>query len=310
MAFFSILAAVVLENVRPQKRPLRHYQAYAAYTHWLESKINAGEFNHGVIAWAAAVVPLLFGVWLIGSMLASSSPVLAWGWNVAVLYFTLGFKYFSDDAEAIARLLRAGEIEQAQSHLTDWRRSDASSGDSAGFTQDEISRVTIEQVIAASQRQMFGVLLWFALLSPLGPVGAVLYRAASILARRWAPTAGGFGDFARLAFHAINWLPARLTALTYAIAGDFEDAMYCWRTQAPSWPDPEEGVVLAAGAGAMGVRIGLPLTAAGELEYRPELGLNQAAEPDHIDSAVSMVWRGLTIWLIVGLLLLVAGWAA
>ena len=307
MAFFSILAAVVLEHVRPQKRPLPHYQAYASFTHWLESKFNAGEFNHGVIAWTAAVVPLLFGVWLIGFMLGSSSSVLAWGWNVAVLYFTLGFKYFSDDAETIARLLRAGEIEQARSHLASWRGSDS---DSAGFTQDEISRVTIEQVIAASQRQMFGVLLWFVLLSPLGPVGAVLYRAASILARRWAQTAGAFGDFARQAFHVINWLPARLTALTYAIAGDFEDAMYCWRTQAPSWPEQEEGVVLAAGAGAMGVRIGLPLTAAGELGYRPELGLNQAAEPDHIDSAVSMVWRGLTIWLIVGLLLLVAGWAA
>ena len=134
------------------------------------------------------------------------------------------------------------------------------------------------------------------------------HRLAFVLARRW--THGAFGEFARDAFHYINWIPARLTALTYAIAGDFEDAMYCWRTQAAAWPDREAGVVLAAGAGATGVQLGMPLSVDGELRDRPELGLNQTPEPDHIDSAVSMVWRGLTIWLVIGILLVIAGWAA
>lgn len=305
MAFFSVLAAVALEHLRPLRQPLSYYQYYSRFTRWLERRFNAGEYSHGAIAWALAVLPVLAGAWLVFSLLDNISPVLGWIWNVAVLYFTLGFKYFSDTAEQIARLLRAGDIEGARARLEAWRGGDASQ-----FSADDLARVTIEQVMAASHRQMFGVLLWFVLLSSMGPVGAVLFRSASILARRWANTNGLFGVFAQRAFHAINWLPARLTALTYAIAGNFEDATYCWRTQAPAWPEQEEGVVLAAGAGAMGIRLGQSLSVGGETVWRPELGTGQAPDADCIDSAVSMIWRGLAIWLVAGLLVVIAGWIA
>lgn len=303
MAFFSVLAAVALEHLRPLRQPLSYYQHYRRLTRWLERRFNAGEFSHGAIAWALAAVPLLAGVWLIFVLLDGISPIFGWMWNVAVLYFTLGFKYFSNTAEQIARLLRAGDIEDARARLDAWRGGDASQ-----FSVDELVRVTVEQVMAASHRQMFGVLFWFVLLSSLGPVGAVLFRTASILARRWKNATGRFGEFAQRAFNVINWLPARLTALTYAIAGNFEDATYCWRTQASAWPEPEEGVVLAAGAGAMGIRLGQSVTVGGETVWRPELGTGQAPEADCIDSAVSMIWRGLVIWLAAGLLVVIAGW--
>jgi adenosylcobinamide-phosphate synthase len=305
MAFFSVLAAVSLEHLRPLRQPLPHYQRYARFTQWLEGRFNAGEASHGAIAWGLAVLPVLAGVWLIFVLLDGVSPFLGWAWNVAVLYSTLGFKYYSDDAERIAGLLRAGDVEAARAQLGAWRGGDASQ-----FSGDDLARVTIEQVLAASHRQMFGVLLWFVLLVPFGPVGAVLFRSASILARRWADTRGLFGVFSQRAFHMINWLPARLTALTYAIAGNFEDATYSWRTQADSWPDPEEGVVLAAGAGAMGIRLGQGVNVGGEAVWRPELGTGQAPEADCIDSAVSMIWRGLVIWLVAGLLIVIAGWVA
>ena len=305
MAFFSILAALAIEHVRPLHQPLRHYQLYAQLTQWLEHKFNAGEFNHGAIAWGLAVLPLLLAIWLVYSLLHGISPLFGWAFNVVMLYFTLGFKYFSNDAESIARLLRAGDVEAARSQLAAWRN-----GDVASLSPEQVTRLTIEQVISASHRQMFGVLFWFVLLSPLGPLGAVLYRCASILSRRWADSRGLFGAFAQRVFHAINWLPVRLTALTYAIAGNFEDATFCWRTQAQSWSEPEEGVVIAAGAGAMGVKLGQSLNIAGELVDRPEIGSGHEAEIDQIDSAVSMIWRGLVIWLFVGLLLVVAGWVA
>ncbi|MGA9164052.1 MAG: CobD/CbiB family protein [Thiobacillus sp.] len=306
MAFFSVLAAVALEHRRPLRQPLPHYQQYARFTQWLEHKFNASEFSHGAIAWALAVLPVLAGVGLIYGLLEYRSPFLGWVWNVAVLYFTLGFKYFSDDAERIAGLLRAGELDAARAQLIAWRGGDASQ-----FSADELARVTIEQVMAASHRQMFGVLFWFVLLAPLGPVGAVLFRTSSILARRWVVSRGHFGEFSQRAFHAINWLPARLTALTYAIAGNFEDATFCWRSQAGGWPEREEGVVLAAGAGAMGVRLGQPINVSGESVWRPELGIGQTApDADSIDSAVSMIWRGLVIWLVAGLLIVIAGWIA
>jgi adenosylcobinamide-phosphate synthase len=305
MAFFSILAAIALEHLRPMRQPLSHYHYYSLFTQWLERRFNAGEYSHGAIAWLLAVVPVLTAVWLIFFMLNNINPILGWAWNVTVLYLTLGFKYFSDDAELIARLLRSGDIDSAREQLGTSR-----GGDTAQFSADEIVRVTLEQVMEASNRQMFGVLCWFVLLAPLGPVGAVLFRAASILSRHWLGTRGFFSAFAQRAFHLINWLPARLTALTYAVAGNFEDAMYCWRTQAGTWPETEEGVVIAAGAGAMGIKLGQSVTVGGEAVWRPELGTGQAPDHDCIDSAVSMVWRGLVIWLVAGLLVVVAGWIA
>jgi adenosylcobinamide-phosphate synthase len=303
MAFFSVLAALALEHLRPLRQPLFYYQHYTRFTHWLEKRFNGGEAVHGGIAWALAVLPLLVGAWAVFALLASISPVLGWIWNVAVLYFTLGFKYFSDAAEQIARLLRAGDLEAARETLAAWRHNDTRE-----LSADDVARVTIEQTFAASHRQMFGVLCWFVILVPLGPVGAVLFRAASILGRHWEGTRGQFGVFAQRAFHAINWLPARLPALTYAIAGNFEDALYAWRTQGGAGPDLEEGVVLAAGAGARGIKLGQPVTVAGESVWRPELGSGQMPDHDCIDSAVSMIWRGLIIWLVAGLLFVVAGW--
>jgi adenosylcobinamide-phosphate synthase len=303
MAFFSVLAAVALEHVRPLRQPLPHYKQYARFIQWLERRFNAGEFSHGAIASTLAVLPVLAGVWLAFSLLNAISPFLGWLWNVAVLYFTLGFKYFSDDAERIARLLRAGDVDGARVQLGTWR-----GGDTSQFSADDIARVTIEQAMASSHRQMFGVLFWFVLLIPLGPVGAVLFRSASILSRRWQASRGRFGQSAQHLFHVVNWLPARLTALTYAIAGNFEDATYCWRTQAPDWPELEEGVVLAAGAGAMGVRLGQSINVGAETVWRPELGTGQPPDADGIESAIGMIWRGLVIWLVAGLFIVIAGW--
>ena len=305
MAFFSVLAAVILEHLRPLRQPLPHYQHYSRFTQWLERRFNAGEYSHGAIALALAVLPWLIAVWLVFVLLSGISPVLGWAWNVAVLYLTLGFKYYSDDAERIARLLRAGELDAARGQLLAWR-----GGDTSQFSADELARVTIEQVMAASYRQMFGVLFWFVLLLPLGPVGAVLFRATSILARRWETSRGRFGQCAQRVFHIINWVPARLTALTYAIAGNFEDATYCWRTQADTWPEPEDGVVIAAGA-----EFGPPYALAADGDVLPQLhthgaGTGQAPDADCIDSAVSMIWRGLLIWLVAGLLIVIAGWVS
>ena len=92
MAFFSVLAAIVLEHVRPLRQPLPHYQRYTLFIHWLERKLNAGEYSHGVIAWTLAVGPALVGVWLIFFVLGGISMLglLKWLW-VAPLALALCF---------------------------------------------------------------------------------------------------------------------------------------------------------------------------------------------------------------------------
>lgn len=303
MTFFSLLAAFLLEYFRPLGYPLPHYRAFWRYAQYIERHLNTGSYQYGVFAWLVAVLPVLMVVSAIYFLLENVSPLLAWIWSAFVLYATLGFRYFSKTGERIARALEVDELDVARKVLAEWRGLDAST-----LNAGDIARLATERTLESAHRQMFGVIVCFVLLSPLGPVGAVLYRLASMLGRKWLSTTGGgqFGEFAARAYYWINWIPVRLTALSFAVAGDFEDAIYCWRTQAQDWQDVVEGIVLASGAGALGVRLGLPISDAGGEIVRPELGLGDSADAQYLNSAVSLCWRVLGLWLLILLLITLA----
>jgi adenosylcobinamide-phosphate synthase len=302
MIFLAALLALVAEHWRPLVPPLAHYQLYSRYLRWLTDKFDGGDTRHGQIAWGLAVLPLLVAAGVLTALLGG---VLGALFAAAVLYFTAGFRYFSRRSQDIGLKLALGEVDAARDELERWRGISL-----AGTDAEDLHRLTIEQTLAASHRQLFAMLFWFFVLSPWGPVGAILYRAASILERRWGGR-GAFGEFARQAFNIIDWLPARLTALTFAIAGNFEDALFCLRSQASDWGRQcGEGHVLSAGAGALGVRLGDPLRLNGELRVRPSLGLGDRPCAEHIEASINLVWRGLVVWLIAGSLLTLVGWAS
>ena len=304
MSFFSLLAALLLEHFHPLVNRPQFYTHYTRYADLLERHFNAGESRHGMIAWMLAVVPPVAAIIVIYYLLYHVSPLLGWALNAAVLYATMGFKYFSNTAGGISEALRTQDADRARSLLAGWRERPVDE-----MEANEISRVTIEQTLAWGHRQIFAVLFWFVV---LGAAGAMLYRLSSLLNHRWGELersdAGDFGSFAARSFEWLDWIPVRLSAIGFAVAGDFEDAMYCWRSQAASWTDHAQGVVLAAGAGALGVKLGEPLHQNGSLEFRPELGLGDEADPDYIDSAVSLIWRALVLWLAVLALLQVGQW--
>ena len=291
MSFFSLLTVFALEHWRPLRSPLGIYQRFSRLAELLREKLDGGEPSHGLLAWVMAVLLPAVLTALVGYWLDEMWSLLAWAWSVLVLYATAGFKYYTLRAEEIAALLRAGDVQTAQTRLEQWRGSPA-----IDQTAQTIAAEAITRLFVHSLRQTFGVLCWFVV---LGPAGAVLYRLSSVLARRFGSASEGFRKIPERLFHILNWVPARLAAMTYAIAGNFEDAMYCWRSHSSLWLEQEEGVVLAAGAGAMGVRLG---------DDRIEIGLGDSPDADQIDSAVSMIWRGLMVWLIAGLLLTVSGW--
>jgi adenosylcobinamide-phosphate synthase len=223
-------------------------------------------------------------------------PLLALAFNVAALYLTLGFRQFSHYFTDLQLAIRSGDLERARALLGEWRGEPAQHR-----SREEVIRLAIEEALVASHRHVFGVLFWFVLLP--GPSGAILYRLAVTLRRRWRGL-GAFGAFAERAGRLLEWPAVRLTAASFAVVGDFEDTIYCWRTQAPAWPDPDAGVILAAGAGALGVRLGMPLTALEGVEVRPELGVGETADAPFLDGVVGLVWRALVVW--VFLLILVS----
>jgi adenosylcobinamide-phosphate synthase len=298
MGVLAIIAALVLEQWRPLDDRKAVYGALASWADWLERSFNAGERRHGMIAWVIAALVPVAAVAGLYALLWWLSPVAALLLNIVALYFTLGFRQFSHYFTGIQAALRDGEVERARELLGDWRGEPA-----AHRSREEVVRLAIEEAIAASHRHVFAVLFWFVVLP--GPSGAILYRMAAFLQRRWAGK-GDFGGFAQLALRALEWPAARLTAAAFAVVGDFEDAIYCWRTQAAAWPDPNLGIVLAAGAGALGVKLGMPLTEVEGLQARPELGLGEAADAPLLDSTVGLLWRALVLWVFVLIILSLA----
>mgnify|MGYP003352445558 FL=1 len=125
--------------------------------------------------------------------------------------------------------------------------------------------------------------------------------------------------FAKKAFDLIDWLPVRLTAIAFAIVGNFEDAVYAWRNFARRWSSETTGIILSAGGGAMGVRLGTPA------EYAPgvpevdvtaydssgtDVEILPGEEPSlrALQSTVGLIWRALLLWILMLLLVSVANW--
>lgn len=298
MSLLAIIAALVLEQWRPLGDRKTYFVLLARWANWLERSFNAGTSRQGTIAWLVAVLPVVAAALALYYALLWVSPLLALAFNVVALYLTLGFRQFSHNFTELQMAIRAGDVDRARELIDAWRGEPAQHR-----SREEVIRLALEEALVASHRHVFGVLFWFVLLP--GPSGAILYRLALYLRRRWHGL-GAFGDGAERAYRALEWPAVRLTAASFAVVGDFEDAIYCWRTQAPGWPDPEVGVVLAAGAGAMGVRLGMPLAAIDGVEVRPELGVGDTADSPFLDGLVGLVWRALVVWLFLILLLSLA----
>lgn len=305
MTFLCIIFVLTLEQL--QASPAARLMAWQiAYADFLEHQFNGGARRHGVTAWMVGVALPALLILLVHVGLDYLHPLLGFGFDFVVLYLVMGFRQFSHFFTDIQLALRTGELERARHLLAQWRGVSAERLGSA-----EISRLAIEQGILSSHRDVFAPLFWFM---ALGPAGAVLYRLSMGMAQRWAQSAwpmaetDDFSHFARQAFQLIDWLPARLTAVTFAIVGDFEDAVYCWRTQAGQWADASSGILLASGAGALGVKLGLPLPDLVGIETRPELGLGEDADIEHLQSAIGLVWRALVLCLLLLALLTLASW--
>lgn len=319
MNFIAVLAAIGLEQWRAFRWRLSFERGFVLYARRLEEKLNGGTRRQGVVAALLALAPPALIAAALYVALAAIHPLLGLAWNIAVLYLLMGFRRFSHAYSSVAAALKNGDLAAARRALAAWRGVEGSELSSA-----DVAKLAIERGVVDSYRQVFAVLFWFTILP--GPAGAVLYRSATLLAEEWRRSARGaeelpasrardaFGAPARRMLWLLDWVPVRLTALSFAIVGDFEDAVYCWRTQAAGWPAEEGGehvgIVLAAGAGALGVVAGGPLPAPlGEPEFRPELGTGESADPELLPSAVGLVWRALVLWLLLMLLLTLAYWA-
>jgi adenosylcobinamide-phosphate synthase len=325
MSFFAVLFALLIEQVKPLPRENRVHDLLFGWVRWTGRNFDAGKPRHTWVVWGVAVLVPALLVAALYLLIWRQSLLLALAFDVLLLYLTLGFRQFSHYFTDIRDALDRGDEALARQRLAQWRHLDASE-----LPRTELLRHVIEHALLAAHRHVFGVFFWFVVLSALGlgPTGAVLYRMAEFGSRFWAyrhRTLGAPADdhllaLSRRLFQLMDHVPARLTAFGFAVVGNFEEAIGAWRRDAALWLHGNEGVILAAAAGALGVQLGGAAAPgvtpdrsktftdglAGDATQAQGSTPGLAPQLGHLQSVVGLVWRSVVLWMLLLALLSLA----
>jgi len=219
---------------------------------------------------------------------------------VFVLLFSFGPRDLKDEVDDYIAALERGDGETAATGARALREGDA-------VRHADGARSAVEEaVFVQANNRIFGVIFWFMV---LGAAGAWLFRVSDLLRRRAAfealregspPGAGSFSAALARVHGVLAWVPARLTAFSYALAGSFEDAVGNWKVAvdgASRGPlDRNEDLLARVGCGSL--QPSLAGVGADQLDLATARG------------ALRIVLRALWIWLVVVALLVLAGSAA
>lgn len=269
MILLCLLVALVAQHLVPPPAAPRLDSLVGRLCLAIARRMDAGDVASGRVALGALLVVTVFPVALLAWLAAALHPVMVLLLDAAVLYASLRF------LETVRPL---------------------SARDERGDPAETGAGLRIGNAIAKAHHGTFALLFWYAVLpGPIGPALHVVLRQASELWSLGEPgEARAFGQAAVRVFRAVDWLPQRATALSLAVVGNFEDALFCWRSQGREYPANRDAVVLAAGAGAMGVTLGpSDDRLAGEAAA---LGSGEPAREEAFASLEGLLWRALVLW--------------
>ncbi len=239
-------------------------------------------------------VTLLLTPFIIITALLAQFAVFDYVIAVVLLYLALGGRSLSQHAMQVYDALQKNNLATARE-----KTSLLVSRDTRTLDETQLAKATVESVLENGCDAVFGALFWFVI---AGAPGVILYRLVNTLDAMWGYRNDRYLHFGWAAARlddVLNFIPARLTALTYALVGKFQNAIYCWHHQGYSWKSPNAGPVMAAGAGALSVQLGGTASYHGKQQPRPQLGLHHAPQPRDIQRAVNLVQRGIVLWLVV-----------
>jgi adenosylcobinamide-phosphate synthase len=295
-----VALALALDYLLGEPRSYHPLVGFGRLADAIEARLNGlqATFADGVLGWCLAVIPLLLLGWAVDTWLASSE-FLYLIWSLAILYLAIGWNSLMEHADAVSEPLARGDIEAAREAVAHIVSRDTAALDEAG-----IARGAIESVLENGADAIFAALFWFAL---LGVPGVLAYRLINTLDAMWGYKNERYQQFGWMAARvddAVNFLPAQLTALTYALLGSHRaQAFACWKSQGMSWKSPNAGPVMAAGAGALNVSVGGNETYHGKLQQRSVLGpeVDDRTRPSAtgLRQSCRLVNRSLALWVIV-----------
>lgn len=296
MIALSATVAVVLDWCLGEPRRWHPLVGFGRYAHWTEARLHSGEPRSASSARAcgALAVALTIAPAVAACALLAQIPYAAMVLGPGVLYLALGHRSLHQHAGRVADALRDGNLAEARRHV-----GRMVSRDTAALDEGRVAAAAVESVLENGNDAVLGALFWFAV---LGAPGVLAYRLANTLDAMWGyrtPHYLHFGWAAARLDDLLNWIPARLTALSYALAGCTGAALRCWRQQAPAWDSPNAGPVMAAGAGSLRLQLGGPAVYHGCWKPRPVLGEGTTPQAKDIRRALRLVETALSLWLAV-----------
>lgn len=296
-----ILLALALNRFTPPPLRVDPLDWCRRWAQTVEQRTKGGGRAQGIAALMLVVLPPVLLVLLMRFVLGEFAPVLRFVFDVVVLSWCIDLYRLVDRAQAVRDALKADDMPVANEHL----RLLASNG-AVELNETGIARATVEALLAKGNSAIIAPIFWFIL---LGPAFAVLQRLAALLHEHgWQPkeATAEYGWAASRLDDVLAWVPVRITAVSYAIMGNFEDALRCWRYQMRAPADDGTAPLLAAGLGAMQLLAceELPQTGGQDVGMAVTLAV---AEADHVQRTVALLWRVLLFWLGVALLMLISG---
>ena len=283
-------SGVILDRLLGEAKCFHPLVGFGRFANALERGLNRGEgrVTRGVLAWAVAVIPLVaLAFW------ARRENLTGWLIDVVLLYFALGGRSLAEHAGRVAADLEHGDLPAARAHV-----GQIVSRDTGALDETGVAVACVESTLENGNDAVFGALFWFAI---SGGAGAVFYRLANTLDAMWGYKTERFRQFGWAAARiddVLNFIPARLTALSFALCGQTRRALACWREQARAWESPNAGPVMAAGAGSLGLTLGGAASYHGAVEQRPPLGAGRPPRSADIARALMLLRRCTNLWLL------------
>jgi len=301
----TVLAAVSLDRLLGEPRRFHPLSGFGNLVKHVEGIVYGGadispmsRHVRGIAAVALLLLPLAaLAAWL--------QQLFGLLFSIVLLYFAIAPRSLGEHARRVVDAFAVGDLPAARQAV-----GMLVSRDTTKLDEEGVSRATVESVLENGNDAVFGALFWFVV---AGAPGALLYRLSNTLDAMWGYRNERYNEFGWAAARlddVLNFIPARLTAASYALVGHTRSALSCWRQQASLWDSPNAGPVMAAGAGALQVRLGGAAIYHGVLEQRPSLGCGSAVGVADIARAVRLMRHTLYLWLgvIAAGALLIAGW--
>ncbi len=288
MKLIIVLAGILIDRVVPRLHEYRDYHYFLKYAAWIRGRLpeplSAGAPGVVLVMLAPLALVLYLGLILTGGLAGAIGLVF----SIILFLYCLGPRDLPVDVDTFCNVCEStdGALRARAAALLTGQETQGVD------TETMFSEVT-RAILAAGHDRLFAVLFWFLL---LGPVGAVLYRGLTLLAAQEG-TDTDFRYWAERFRAVLVWVPARLTALGYALAGHFDAAFDGWQDAAaevPAGAGSSEHLLVETGLGAL------------DLRDRPDVWTDAEAPR----AAMRLVWRTLTLWLVVIAVLTLAGWAA